>query len=63
MLGNCGVISIIVSVDAKLDHDEISVIVCRRKRMKYVDLWIQYPDITLASNRFVFGLSLENRFF
>ena len=42
MLGNCGVISIIVSLDAKLDHDEISVTVCRRKRMQYVDAITRY---------------------
>ena len=42
MLGNCGMISIIVSLDAKLDYDEISVIVCRRKRMQYVDAIPRY---------------------
>ena len=42
MLGNCVVISIIVSLDAKIDNDEISVIVCSRKRMKYVDAIPRY---------------------
>ena len=58
MLGNCGVIIIIVSLDAKLDYDEISVIVCHRKRMQSVGA---IPR--LANNRLVFGLSVENEIF
>ena len=60
MLGNCGVISIIVSLDAKLDYVEISVIVCVENEC---NMWMQYPDNILANNRFVFGLRCKHKIF
>ena len=60
MLGNCGVISIIVSLDAKLDYDEISVIVCRRNRMKYVDV---IPRYYISKQPFCFWTESRKRNF